>query len=332
MAQPPSYIRNKDFTEDFGNETDHSALNAELDRASNSINDIRFNLAILQADDGRLRPSVVTPDSISPELRVSLVEGVILDAQAMLDRSLAAANASSAAAEEAKASETASKASATDALVSANNAAESARVIALAINSDWNASDGAAAILNKPELSEVAQSGLYDDLTGKPENLATVNDIALLSTQKFDKSGGTVSGRISLKDANVWIDRDEYGQIVMSSSGSTFALSTDGSLFTNGKLLRCVTDAFNDGTNWYRKWSDGWIEQGGAIGSLPEGEITITFPLPFAQADYHFNASQVGAFDATSFYIRWIENYRKTPTSIAVWGGAKMWYACGQGA
>ena len=50
MAQPPSYERQKNFADDFGNETDHSALNAELDRASNSINDIRTNLALVQAD------------------------------------------------------------------------------------------------------------------------------------------------------------------------------------------------------------------------------------------------------------------------------------------
>lgn len=105
MAQPPAYNREKNFTLNSGRETDHSALNAELDRASNSINDIRTNLAILQADDGKLRPAVVTADSISEELRVSLVEGVVMDAQSMLDKSLVAANASSASAQEAKLSE-----------------------------------------------------------------------------------------------------------------------------------------------------------------------------------------------------------------------------------
>ena len=101
MAQPPSYNRQKNFADDFGNETDHAALNAELDKASNSINDIRTNLAILQADDGKLRPAVVTSDSISAELKASLVA-----------RSLAAADASAASAEKAKASETAASASA----------------------------------------------------------------------------------------------------------------------------------------------------------------------------------------------------------------------------
>ena len=111
MAQPPAYNREKNFTLNSGRETDHAALNAELDKASNSINDIRTNLAILQADDGKLRPSVVTPDSISEELRVSLVEGVVMDAQAMLDESRKASETSKSSAEKAKESETKSAAS-----------------------------------------------------------------------------------------------------------------------------------------------------------------------------------------------------------------------------
>ena len=123
MAQPPAYNRSKDFAKDFGNETDHVALNTELDNASNSINDIRANLAILQADDGKLRPFVVTADSISEELRISLVEGVVMDAQAMLDESKAASEASEASAEKAGESEAASAASAVSAAASAEKAA-----------------------------------------------------------------------------------------------------------------------------------------------------------------------------------------------------------------
>ncbi|EEO27792.1 tail fiber protein [Oxalobacter paraformigenes] len=123
MAQPPAYNREKNFTLNSGRETDHSALNAELDRASNSINDIRANLAILQADDGKLRPFVVTADSISEELRISLVEGVVMDAQTMLDESKAASEASEASAEKAGESEAAAAASAVAAAVSAEKAA-----------------------------------------------------------------------------------------------------------------------------------------------------------------------------------------------------------------
>lgn len=92
MGQPRPYSRTKNFTADLGSETDHSALNAELDAAGNSINDIRTNIAILQADDGKLRPSVVTSDSISSELRASLVAGVTADTVALRDAAQASAN------------------------------------------------------------------------------------------------------------------------------------------------------------------------------------------------------------------------------------------------
>ena len=156
MAQPPSYVRQKNFADDFGNETDHPSLNAELDRASNSINDIRTNLAILQADDGKLRPSVVTADSISEELRISLVEGVVMDAQTMLDRSLAAAEASSASAREAKAYEALARESSVV-------AAESAKALSLAVRPDWNLSGGPGEILNKPDT--LAGYGITDGLS-----------------------------------------------------------------------------------------------------------------------------------------------------------------------
>ena len=196
MAQPPSYNRQKNFADDFGNETDHSALNAELDRASNSINDIRTNLAILQADDGKLRPSVVTADSISTELRTTLVEGVVMDAQAMLDRSLAAADASSASARVAKASEEKALESSSRALIAAEEAEESAKSLALVTNPDWNATEGRAQILNRPELSAVAISGQYKDLDGKPGNLATTEDIAVLQEEIARKVEGVPVGTI----------------------------------------------------------------------------------------------------------------------------------------
>ena len=245
MAQPHAYIRNKDFTEDFGNETDHSSLNAELDRASNSINDIRFNLAIIQADDGKLRPSVVTSDSISEELRVSLVEGVVMDAQAMLDRSLAAANASSASAQEAKLSEERALDSSVRAVNSAKEAAESAKALSLAINADWDATVGPAKILNKPALSAVALSGNYEDLSGKPDNLATDNDISMLQ-EEIAKKGvpvGTVEYFATatppagyLKADGAAVGRETYPDL-FAAIGTTFGAGDGSTTFNLPDLI-----------------------------------------------------------------------------------------------
>ncbi|MCZ4065452.1 hypothetical protein NB636_02065 [Oxalobacter aliiformigenes] len=91
MAQPPAYNREKDFVQNFGNETDHAALNAEFDRASNSINDIRTNLALIQADDGKIRASSITTDSLSQEVLDYVQEKALAGANAVADAATAIA-------------------------------------------------------------------------------------------------------------------------------------------------------------------------------------------------------------------------------------------------
>lgn len=46
--QAPPYTRTKDFLENGSDRTDHGSINAELDRAAESINALRSNQAALQ--------------------------------------------------------------------------------------------------------------------------------------------------------------------------------------------------------------------------------------------------------------------------------------------
>ena len=68
MPQAPEYNRSKNFLDQSGDRTDHSALNNELDRAAESINALRANQAALQNDDGTLKAGAVTVQSISTEV------------------------------------------------------------------------------------------------------------------------------------------------------------------------------------------------------------------------------------------------------------------------
>jgi len=68
MPASPAFNRVKNFGENTGDRTDHDALNAELDRAALSINQLRANQALLQADDGSLKAAVVSLASLSPEV------------------------------------------------------------------------------------------------------------------------------------------------------------------------------------------------------------------------------------------------------------------------
>lgn len=55
MAQAKTYTRSKNFLENSPDRTDHSAINAEFDGVSVSVNGLAQNLALLQNDDGTLK-------------------------------------------------------------------------------------------------------------------------------------------------------------------------------------------------------------------------------------------------------------------------------------
>ena len=44
-----------------------------------------------------------------------------------------------------------------------------------------------------------------------------------------------------------------------------------------------MVESCNNGSTWYRLWSDGWLEQGGHIEESGVNAVSITFPKPFAQ-------------------------------------------------
>lgn len=233
MAQPPAYNREKDFAKDFGNETDHTALNAELDKASNSINDIRANLALIQADDGKIRASSITTDSLAQEVLDYVQATALAGANAVADAATAIAREAQQQAENAVQTATGAVDKSDEAVTTAHAAQEQAQqadakaeqalgetaqidgkvsaavddalhdavipgltaetiegalgyvpydgktntldfattaevagaiaAIPESVNADWNASKGAAAILNKP--STIAGYGIVDAYT-----------------------------------------------------------------------------------------------------------------------------------------------------------------------
>ncbi len=70
------------------------------------------------------------------------------------------------------------------------------------------------------------------------------------------------------------------------------ANEVDGKLdrIIDSKPVRYVIDACNDGTNWYRKWSDGWLEQGGQVTNI-SGGVRISLLIPMADNAYSLSAT-----------------------------------------
>lgn len=88
------------------------------------------------------------------------------------------------------------------------------------------------------------------------------------------------------KVSNNWYS-DEYNKVpigkVVVTGGTIDSLET--LKFNDNGVNLFVIDSGVSGYNWYRVWSNGWIEQGGRT-DFDNSTITITFNIPFTNRDY----------------------------------------------
>lgn len=92
-----------------------------------------------------------------------------------------------------------------------------------------------------------------------------------------------------------------------------------------------VVENYNDGTNWYRVWSDGWIEQGYRSLENQGTSKTFTYLKPFQTAPtLVVNIwSSTSNSNGVSFQH---QGYNRTNTGFQVSAGSSYrwdWYACG---
>ena len=81
-----------------------------------------------------------------------------------------------------------------------------------------------------------------------------------------------------------------------------------------------VTKTWSSGTEWYRAWSDGFIEQGGhGTGG------TCTFSKPFSNKNYTFNVNPSSGYTS---HPDWIAAYEKRPSRTTT-GTEISWYEYG---
>lgn len=96
-----------------------------------------------------------------------------------------------------------------------------------------------------------------------------------------------------------------------------------------------VVEEWHDGANFYRKYSSGFIEQGGLSISDSSADCVVTFPKSFATDDFTVVMTGNGKFSgsAAPFYM---QIYSFTRTSFTRHGRMDSnlseratWYACG---
>ena len=92
-----------------------------------------------------------------------------------------------------------------------------------------------------------------------------------------------------------------------------------------------ITETWSNGTSWYRKYSDGWIEQGGEYTKERDTNSTVTFPVAFKDTNYTISTSQYSRLTSSEAPV--CDFTVKTNTGFAhnyaSWGGKTGWVACG---
>ena len=89
-----------------------------------------------------------------------------------------------------------------------------------------------------------------------------------------------------------------------------------------------IVESWRSGTEWYRKYSDGTIEQGGYTSTT-----TATYPLPFANTDYTLLTGSNRGGTGSSGDFKYISSWTATGFTHALDSNQKVWwYAVGQGA
>lgn len=98
-----------------------------------------------------------------------------------------------------------------------------------------------------------------------------------------------------------------------------------------------VVESYRNGTEWYRVWSDGWIEQGGSITTaLQDTTITVTLLKVMADTNYQIYATKLMSSSPHANVAageKTVEKFKVSVGSSYQYGSTCVeWLVIGQGA
>lgn len=192
-------------------------------------------------------------------------------------------------------------------------------------------SNGTYNVLVSPAgVKEVLKNTIYRQ-PAKPSNPKSGDVWCNTSEFEFD---------VQKYNGSIW---EEYDKIPLGSftieSGNityvqTFPYGNRSATQVNSCRPAVVIKNYQNGSSWYRVWSDGWIEQGGAVNAGVDSTGTITLMKAFKTTNYTalltlvsgtqtINNSQTGPFyilSKSTNSFRWINDAN---------GGSMGWVAYG---
>ena len=96
--------------------------------------------------------------------------------------------------------------------------------------------------------------------------------------KKTDLSSYVTSSALNSKGYLTSSSLSDYAKKTdLNSYATTSSLS---SYIKTSTLKSYVTETWQSGTSWYRKYSDGWIEQGGVVSASANSAVTTSSTVP----------------------------------------------------
>ena len=91
-----------------------------------------------------------------------------------------------------------------------------------------------------------------------------------------------------------------------------------------------ITETWSSGSSWYRKYSDGFIEQGGEFTKPRDINVTVTFPVAFRNTNYTIATSQYAQQTNNTPGCSFTDKLTTGIThNYGSWGSKWGWFACG---
>lgn len=202
-----------------------------------------------------------------------------------------------------------------------------------------------------------------------PPSVAEAAEFIGLLDGKMDKTGGTLQGDLVVYSGFVKrpdtsgellirggtnlenggavicygqdaISEYGYGQVLIRGAKHgricDVVVKPDVGLTVDGSPVVSLVASWHSGNSWYRKYSDGFIEQGGlATTTRDRFNTDVTLHTPFASSNYTVQVTDNGGTDtADGTYIGGVYVPSVSTSKFQIhtgWGGTHYWrwYACG---
>ena len=201
--------------------------------------------------------------------------------------------------------------------------------------------------------SNLATSGAFTTSSNQSTNLGISggggsdlrrkNFDASLSNPIYGKSSTVTPASTTLYP---WVVAYTVAIPASTAQAAEFQQALSGKADTNlaniASNIDYVVESYNDGTNWYRKYKSGWIEQGGisaTVSATAQQHFTVTLLKPMLSNNYSvlgnycFVSGQSSSLVTTKIKNESTINFTtEQSNNTGAREGFIRWYVCGKGA